>query len=141
MKIKVNSNKSKRGFTIVELVVALAIVLTMSFAAISTIDFQNRVYRNTLQTTEATNLAENAVECFRFAGKAGFAGAYQISLKDDNGKTIMMSETTGDDNGTATYTFQKNGMDVKIVVTENTLIFTATTIDTKDVVLEESYTK
>ena len=135
---KVNSRK---GFTIAELVVAMAIILIVSATAIATINTQNTVHLRTMQTVEATNMAENAIECFRYAVEnpkdndtgeddvvATFAKAY--------GKTgITLS-------GNSPYTFKKNNMDVTITVTSNELTFVATDItDSSKVILQESYSK
>ena len=130
MKIMVNSSRSaKGGFTIVELVVALAIILIMSIAATSTIASQNNIYRSTLYTTEATNLAENAVECFRFADDAqAFVDAYKetgVTLEGEDGK----------------YTFEQSGLKVSITINAETLTFKAVTADSEKLILEKSYTK
>ena len=64
---KKNKNKSRRGFTIVELVVALTIIVLVSATAIGVVSVDNRAYAETADMIEATNIAENAIECFRFA--------------------------------------------------------------------------
>ena len=69
---KKNKNKSRRGFTIVELVVALTIIVLVSATAIGVVSVDNRAYAETADMIEATNIAENAIECFRFARRLGY---------------------------------------------------------------------
>ena len=64
---KVNSMKNRRGFTIVELVVAMVIIVIVSGAGISLVLTQNKVDVQATQTVDATNICENAIECFRYA--------------------------------------------------------------------------
>lgn len=145
MTIKVNSKKSKQGFTILELVVALGIILTMSVSAVSVIQVQNNIYRTTLYTTEATNMAENAIECFRFAveNKNDTDGLENInnSFKKAFALTVNIEEDALD-----LTNFQYNGLDVEIKISETSensgkyvLSFVAKQND--KIVLEESYTK
>ena len=130
MTMKVNSKKSKQGFTILELVVALGIILTMSVSAVSVIQVQNNIYRTTLYTTEATNMAENAIECFRFAV--------------DVDEFVETYEKTGVDLGigeNGDYTFVQSGLNVTITISDNKLDFKAVTADGDKLILEKSYTK
>lgn len=129
-----SKRNSRRGFTIAELVVALAIIVIVSATAIAIVNSQNTIYLRTVQTTEATNMAENAVECFRFAkGDAGkFKEAYERSL---NG-TDLVDDTN---NEKTDYTFEKNNMTVTITIEGNTLTFLA--VDGEKEILKESYTR
>ena len=126
--MKVNS---KKGFTIVELVVALAIITIVSATAIGIINVQNTVYLRTVQTVEATNIAENAIECFRWADDAN---EFEAAFK----KTLNENEITRGDE--SPYTFEKNGMTVTITIEGSTLTFKAVA-DNDRVILERSYTK
>ena len=63
---KINKN-GRRGFTMVELVVALAIIAIVSIATVFLIITQTNMNAKSIQVVEATNVAENAIECFRFA--------------------------------------------------------------------------
>ena len=142
---KINSKRTKKGFTIVELVVAMAVIVIVSTTAISLVSFQNRNYLRTTQTLTATNMAENAIECFRWAGENEdvFVDAYSKTLPDG-------TSLTG--NG-GTYTVEANGMtrEIKITsettgegdsaVTTYTLDFTATATEGNKVILERSYTR
>ena len=140
---KINSTR-KKGFTIVELVVAMAVIVIVSTTAISLVSFQNRNYLRTTQTLTATNMAENAIECFRWAGKnpmnssveEAFEVAYKATL---NG--IEMSETNEGSN--ATYTLEANGMTITIELSDgaNTLNFEAVAKEGEKVILQRSYTR
>ena len=139
---KINSTR-KKGFTIVELVVAMAVIVIVSTTAISLVSFQNRNYLRTTQTLTATNMAENAIECFRWAVdnadgdvKGKFEVAYKATL---NG--IEMSETNEGSN--ATYTLEANGMTITIELSDgaNTLTFTAVAVEGEKVILQRSYTR
>lgn len=150
MRIRVNSNgKTKKGFTIVELVVALAVVMIMSISATSVILMQNNTYRSTFYSTEATNLAENAIECFRFGveNKSGVTIGEKQYTGVENIFKATFAPTIGVEEGNLTLEgFQYNGLDVEINITETpegsekyVLSFVAKQ-DGK-IVLEESYTK
>ncbi len=131
---KVNSIKNRRGFTVVELVVAMAIIVIVSATAIGLINTQNTVHLRTTQTIEATNMAENAIECFRWAEtEAKFVESYA--------KTgVTLSGNTSE--GITVYTFEKSNMNVTIEINGNKLTFVATDIkDSNKVILEQSYTK
>ena len=109
--MKVNS---KNGFTIVELVVALAIITIVSATAIGIINVQNTVYLRTVQTVEATNIAENAIECFRWA--------VNNATEENNAENIFEEAfaKTGykfTENESGKYTIETNGMTVEITIT------------------------
>ena len=66
-----NREGNRRGFTIVELVVTLTIIVLVSAISIGVVAVNNKTYGETIDMIEATNIAENAVECFRFAKNTG----------------------------------------------------------------------
>ena len=77
----IHQKRSRRGFTIVELVVTLTIIVLVSAISIGVVAVNNKTYGETIDMIEATNIAENAVECFRFAvnnggGVAAFENAF-----------------------------------------------------------------
>ena len=135
-------------------ILRMAVIVIVSTTAISLVSFQNRNYLRTTQTLTATNMAENAIECFRWAGKnpmnssveEAFEVAYEATL---NG--IEMSETNEGSN--ATYTLEANGMTIEIKLTEktetigendvttHTLTFKAVAQEGEKVILQRSYTR
>lgn len=133
--MKVNSIKNRRGFTVVELVVAITIIVIVSATAIGLINTQNKIHQQTMQTVEATNMAENAIECFRVTSDVSdFETAYENTF---NGKITIEDNT---ENGLTDYTFEKNGMTVTITIIGNKLDFEAVAAGDK-LILEKSYTK
>lgn len=58
---------SRRGFTIVELAMALAIIVIVTAVSIGVVAVDSKTHAETIDMVEATNIAENAIECFRFA--------------------------------------------------------------------------
>ena len=127
-----NSKRNrKRGFTVVELVVALAVILIVSATAIGLVNTQNTIYLRTMQTTEATNMAENAIECFRFAGKndESFEDLFEKTGYDLQPETV---------DGATVYTVESNGMEVTITINGSTLDFLA--VDGEKEILRKSYT-
>ena len=72
---------NRRGFTIVELVVAMVIIVLVSGAGISLVMTQTKVDSQAIQTVEATNICENAIECFRYAVNA--SGDDEVKIKTE----------------------------------------------------------
>ena len=64
-------SRSRRGFTLVEVVVALVIIVLVSGISIGVVTVNNKAHAETIDMIEATNIAENAIECFRFAVRNG----------------------------------------------------------------------
>ena len=126
---------NRRGFTIVELVVALAIIVLVSGAAISLVTTQVRVDTQAIQVTEATNVAENAIECFRYAVNNPGEGV-EKTFKNAFEKT---GTTLGEpvDN---VYTINKHGAEITIKIDENTIHVVAIVSNNKTII-EKSYTK
>lgn len=141
--MKVNSIKNRRGFTVVELVVAITIIVIVSATAIGLINTQNKIHQQTMQTVEATNMAENAIECFRWANSISeFETAYE---KTFNGKITIEGNT---ENGLTDYIFEKNGMTVTIEIATKTeenakTLYTLTfnAVANGNTILTKSYTK
>lgn len=101
-------NKSSRGFTVAEVVVALTIIVLVSGASLLTFAVQARVEAKTAQTFEATNIAENAIECFIYAG--GDVGTFKTSFNEKSGYTLE---------GDGPYTVTKGGVTVTITLKDN----------------------
>ncbi len=59
--------RSRRGVTIMEVVIALAIITIISAVSLSMIVISHDVERKAESAITAKNAAENAIECFRFA--------------------------------------------------------------------------
>ena len=96
LKIK---NSSRRGFTVAEVAVALAVIVIISGATLIFVASQAKVEARTVHTIEATNIAENAIECFRYSNDV-----------DEFEKTMPGLEKSAD----GIYTVTKNGLTVYI---------------------------
>jgi prepilin-type N-terminal cleavage/methylation domain-containing protein len=66
-RINAMRNRSRRGISLVEVVVALAVITIISAAALSLVISSARVDANSLRSTQVTIAAENSLECYRFA--------------------------------------------------------------------------
>ena len=66
-RINAMRNRSRRGISLVEVVVALAVITIISAAALSLVISSARVDANSLRSTQITIAAENSLECYRFA--------------------------------------------------------------------------
>ena len=66
-RINVKRNRSRRGISLVEVVVALTVIAIISSAALSLVISSARVDANSLRSTQVMMAAENALECYRFA--------------------------------------------------------------------------
>lgn len=60
-------NKAKRGVSIAEAVVAMAVVVIVSMASISAVIFATNANLKTYNRTRAQNFAQNMLECFKSA--------------------------------------------------------------------------
>lgn len=124
-------NKSSRGFTVAEVVVALTIIVLVSGASLLTFATQARVEAKTAQTFEATNIAENAIECFIYAG--GDVGTFKTAFNEKSGYTLEGEGpyTVTKDGVTATITIENKG--IKIIVKNSSDV-----ILTKNIQLKQS---
>lgn len=66
-KMNLRGLRSKKGMSLVEVVVALTVITIISAAALSLVISSARVDANSLSSTQIMMAAENALECFRFA--------------------------------------------------------------------------
>ena len=127
MMSKLNSKKNRgsRGFTVVELVIAMTIIVIVAGAAIGIINIQNTIYLRTMQTVEATNMAENAIECFRWANgdTDKFKEAFKKSLENAEDLKNVTDENANKISGK--YTVEKSNMIVTIAIDGDTLLFVA----------------
>lgn len=134
MEVPMRRSNSKGGFAIVELVVAMSIIFIVSAVAIGIINTQNDYYRRTAQTVEATNMAENAIECFRYTdNRSDFDDAFAATFTDET-RPISL------------YHFQISGMDITLTLDydtdPDTLTFIAMDIKSHEIILEyPQYTK
>lgn len=63
---KIISN-SRKGFSIMEVVVALVVITLVSGVVATLIASSDTIERNTMSVLNATNVTENIIDCYRFA--------------------------------------------------------------------------
>lgn len=91
----------RRGVSIVELVVALAIISIISGSALSIMLSSSKNESKIMREIEVTNQAENAVECFRYVIDASNGESndeskpYGTSKKKIEGLRSLLNETAG----------------------------------------------
>ena len=61
----------RRGFSVAETIVALTVIVLVTATSLTLITSQLRIEQRTSASVAATNLAENAIECFRYAEDTG----------------------------------------------------------------------
>ena len=117
-----NREGNRRGFTIVELVVTLTIIVLVSAISIGVVAVNNKTYGETIDMIEATNIAENAVECFRFAknttdNEADFKLAFENAFAKTHENGQCPAPVT--ENNTLVYTVVKDDVSVVISIVDN----------------------
>lgn len=120
-------DKSRRGFTVAEVVVALTIIVLVSGASVLTFATQARIEAKTAQTFEATNIAENAIECFIYAN--GDAEKFESAFFNEySGYTLVGSGTSEDP-----YTVTKGGVTATITIENKKIEITVVNPNNKNI--------
>ena len=112
------SNKkilSRRGFSIVEVVVALAVVTIITAAMFPLLNSGTERQKQSMRTFESANIAENAIECFRFAGG---------NIVEFESAFAQTGETLGDGENGYNYIIDKGYyvVAIKIEAEKNTIV-------------------
>ena len=86
-----NINNSRKGFSLMEVVVAMVIIALVSTVVMTLINSSDTIERNTMGVLNATNITENIIECFRYADNKEELDAlldefvdYEFSLTAEN---------------------------------------------------------
>lgn len=135
-----NRNGKRRGFTMVELVISLTVIAIVTLATVSIINAQHRIYTLTSQTAEATNITENAIECFRYA--ANISDDEEVVKNEfyNAFKETGYLNTEQYPESASYYEITKNGLKINIGVSSNQI--TIVSYDSwGDQILDETYTK
>lgn len=136
MKNKVNSRDKKRayrGFTIVEVVIALTVIVIVSAAGMMMVQSQIKSEQKIAQTIEATNIAENAIECFRFA-KNNPANSFETVFSETGYNLVTATEGEK-------YFVYDNGLTVSITITDNKIEISAVNSNGDTILENYTYTK
>lgn len=105
--------RSRKGISLVEVVVALAVIAIISAAALSLVVSSAKVDANSLRTTRVMMAAENALECFRFAES------------DAEFKTLIAKTGNYTSSGDGVYVYTDKNYTVNVKYTDTKLTFTA----------------
>ncbi len=125
---------ARRGFSLAEVVVAIAIIVIVSSASMTLIGVQARTEAKSVATVEATNIAENAIECFRYARNTG------TDFESVLNQCGYAPSTTGEGTEADPYIIKKDGATVIIEINGDTMTVNATFAG--DAIFEEiTYTK
>ena len=103
----------RRGFTVAEVIIALTVILIVSAAAAVLTVAQVRAETKAARTITATNMTENAVECFRFACDTAeteeeLSVAFESTF-GENGCGYAL-DSKGASDGAIKYTAEHNGV-------------------------------
>ena len=120
--------RSKRAFTLVEVVVAMAVIVLITAATIGLIASNTKAQIKIANDIYAANITENAIECFKYAGADGFEF-----------KSVFFGKVLGYDEENypqeeGEYNFESNGVTVTITINGDTI-----TVEAGDI--RESFTK
>lgn len=145
VKMNMKKKNSRRGFTIVELVVTLTLIVLVSVISIGVVAVNNKAYGETIDMIEATNIAENAVECFRYAVNTTSDDEACKSVFENTFNNTVASlqvENTAKEGYTNSYKVSIDDMVVEIDIDINTKKITVSaSSDTDENLLEaKSYT-
>ena len=140
-------SRSRSGFTLVEVVVALVIIVLVSGISIGVVSIDNKTHYETIDMIEATNIAENAIECFRFAVNNGgdIKGNFEDRFKDSfivsDGETAFEIPTDAVD-GVYTYNINEGRVTVTLNVNfdNRKITITATNGGTNALIEPKTYT-
>ena len=114
-----NAHSSRRGFTVLEVVIALTVITIVSASAFALIHSHIKLEQQSIQSIEATNIAENAIECFRFANgdSGGFKDAYETAVSTDDSPVVL--DGGAQDDGSTKYTYTDSALNVTFTIIGN----------------------
>lgn len=117
---------NKRGFTVAEIVIAMAVVVLVTATALTTVLTTRNAERNVLQNADALRFAENAWECFKaseneqdFRTAITFAEGVTLTPEGEAGNYTFLSSEYG---YTASLTLSGDTLSVRIVAEEKELL-------------------
>ena len=128
------NNRKKGGFTIMETIIAMVVVVVVSIAAGTATLASIKAGKNVARDADAIRCAENVLECFKATeGKDAFVSA--VSAVEEKGYDFIARQDT-------TYKFKKDaGYTVDVQYSESAITVTVTADDDREVLVEYSYTK
>jgi Tfp pilus assembly protein PilV len=83
---KTSKNQSKRGITLFETVISIAIISAVVAAVLMLMASQAKMRKSTVESLRATSIAECALECYAHSGGESFAELLAATLGIDKGE-------------------------------------------------------
>ena len=115
--MKISKNGSRRGITLTETVIGIAIITLISAATLTLMLSQAKMRRKTVEVMEATAIAENALECYAHAGDGDFATLLKLALGIDENTDIDVEE--GVEINGMVLKMEKSDKQLHVTVTKN----------------------
>ena len=137
-----SNREGRRGFTMVELVISLTIIGIVTLASIGIMTAQTKSNVVTAQTIEATNITENAIECFRYAVNVG--GDNKSNIEHEFSTAFAKTGySLSYDSETDEYFVDSAGLKayINLDFADGNKITVTTYNSSGDKILEKSYTK
>ena len=133
-----NQRNARRGFSVAEVIVALTVIVIVSAAAVVLIAAQIRADAKATRAFAATNMAENAIECFRYAcdtaeNEGEIRAAFESAFEKDGGGIGCGYEKN--DSGI----YEKNGLFAEIIIDGKTISVRITNAGGEDIVSVKNY--
>ena len=129
---------SHSGFTVLEVVIALTVIVIVSASAFALIHSHIKLEHDSIQRIEATNIAENAIECFRFAkDEAEFKIAYEAVVRTED-LQITLSETNAENS--IIYEYTDGALEVTFIIVDNQITINITG-NSGTIIDNQTYTK
>lgn len=93
-------NRKKRGYSLVEVVIALTVIVTVSITALTIVLSSVATKQTAIHKTEAQNFAQSVWECFKVSdNEADFVSNVDFA------EGVTLSDGTLDEDGYTVYTF------------------------------------
>lgn len=129
-------NNPRKGVTLAELIVALAIIMIVTLASITMMHSSIKIEVRASAIIEANKSVETIVECFEFSSNDSEFETLLESIKDGN-----LTSTESDD--IITYTLERGAYSITIEhdTSINKIEINATYSDGKDIYKEITYYK
>ena len=111
----IKTNNKKRGFSIMEAVIALAVIVLVTAAALTVVLAAISARVKAVNKSEAQNFAYNVWECFKVSDNIG---DFETNVKFAEGEDVELKEQAPDASGNQVYTYtsEKNKFTAKITV-------------------------
>ncbi len=134
--------RKKNGFSLVEAVIALSMIVIVSVSAISVLLSSTATKTSAIRKSEAQRFADNVWECFKAAeDEAEFTSFVAFA------ETISLGEGVADEDGFTTYTYTSDNYQFTVEIsvtyteTERPVLTVAVFDDDGNVIISFSYRK